>query len=395
MLDVQSRTPVLDRIAAAVPTLKEEAVPSDDLGKLTDRCAQAVTDTGVMRLLQPKEWGGDEAHPCDFMEAAMAIGAAYPSAGWITGVVGVHPWEIAMMDPRRQEEIWGENPDTWTASPYAPFGRATRVDGGFLFTGQWPYSTGTDHSDWVILGGIVVGDDGNPTMPPDIRHFVIPRKDYEIVEDSWNTLGLKGTGSKDVRMTDVFIPDYRVVEGMAMNAGAYEFRQPGKTLYRLKFPVIFSAAINSGTLGIAQGALDVYRDYMEQRVSVDGNVAKTDPVQLVVYGEAAADVAASRSVLLGDMRELYAYVEGGGELSMTQRLTIRRNGVRAVRRAVDAIDRLYKISGAQAIHERLPNERYWRDLQSGMSHICNVAENIYTGWATDDLGGEANPALFA
>lgn len=80
---------------------------------------------------------------------------------------------------------------------------------------------------------------------------------------------------------------------------------------------------------------------------------------------------------------------------MTQRLTIRRNGVRAVRRAVDAIDRLYKISGAQAIHERLPNERYWRDLQSGMSHICNVAENIYTGWAANDLGGEANPALFA
>ena len=231
----------------------------------------------------------------------MAVAAASPSAGWVTGVVGVHPWEIAMMDPRVQEEIWGEDPDTWTASPYAPFGRAKKVDGGFLFTGQWPYSTGTDHSDWVILGGMVVGDDGQPTMPPDVRHFVIPRADYEIVEDSWNVLGLKGTGSKDVRMTDVFIPDYRVVEAMTMSNGGYEHRQPGKTLYKLKFPVVFSAAVNSGTLGIAIGALDTYRSYMEQRVSADGRVARRDPIQLNVYAEAAADVAASRTVLLNDM----------------------------------------------------------------------------------------------
>ena len=386
---------VITKVHEAAPVLQAEALESDRIGKLTPAAAKALRDTGVVRLLQPTRWSGYEAHPCEFMEAAMAVGAAYPSAGWITGVVGVHPWEIAMMDERLQEEIWGEDPDTWTASPYAPFGRARKVDGGFLFTGQWPYSTGTDWSDWVILGGMVVGDDGEPTMPPDIRHFVIPRKDYEILDGTWNTLGLKGTGSKDVRMTDVFIPDYRVLDGIAMNAGAYEYRQEGKTLYKLKFPVVFSAAINSGTLGIAQGALDVYRSYLEGRVSVDGNVAKNDPIQLAVYADAAADVAASRSHVMNDIKELYDYVDAGGEVTMTQRLTIRRNGVRAVRRAVDAVDRLYKISGAQAIHERLPNERYWRDLQSGMSHICNVAEPIYVGWATNDLGGQANPGLFA
>lgn len=386
---------VMGKIRAAAPTIAAESVESDRIGKLTEAAFRAITDTGVIRLLQPKEWSGYEAHPCEFAEAAMAIGTAYPSAGWITGVVGVHPWEIAMMDERVQEEIWGPDVDTWTASPYAPFGRATKVDGGFLFTGRWPYSTGTDWSDWVILGGMVVGEDGNPTMPPDIRHFVIPRKDYAILEDTWNVLGLKGTGSKDVEMTDVFVPDYRVIDGIAMNQGAYEYRQPGKTLYKLKFPVMFSAAINSGTLGIAQGALDVFRTYMESRVSADGNVAKTDPIQLSVYGEAAADVAASRAHLMNDLKEVYEFIDKGGELSMTQRLTVRRNGVRAVRRAVDAIDRLYKISGAQSIHERLPNERYWRDLQSGMSHICNVAEPIYVGWGTDDLGGQPNPGLFA
>lgn len=389
-------TDVLGNITENASVLKEEAKPSDDLGMLTQRTAQVLRDSGVIRLYQPTEFGGYEAHPVEFMESAMAVAAASPSAGWVTGVVGVHPWEIAMMDPRLQEEIWGEDPDTWTASPYAPFGQARKVDGGFLFTGRWPYSTGTDHSDWVILGGMVVGDDGQPTMPPDIRHFVIPRQDYEILEDTWNVLGLKGTGSKDVSMTDVFIPDYRVVEATKMSNGGYEDRQPGKALYKLKFPVIFSAAINSGTVGIAQGALDTYRSYMEQRVSADGRVAKKDPIQLNVYAEAAADVAASRTVLLNDMRELFEHVASGGEVSWAQRLTARRNGVRSVRRAVDAVDRLYKMSGAQGIHERFPNERYWRDMQSGLSHICNVSEAVSVEWATNDLGGEPSiPPVFA
>ncbi|MGW1547255.1 hydroxylase [Streptomyces sp. NPDC002346] len=382
---------VKNKVEAATPVLKEESVPSDELGRLTDKLAATLRDTGIIRMYQPVEFGGEEAHPVDFMEAAMAVAAASPSAGWVSGVVGVHPWEIAMMDHRLQEEIWGGDPNTWTASPYAPFGRAEPVDGGFLFSGRWPYSTGTDHAGWVILGGMVVDEDGNPGTPPDIRHFVIPREDYTVIEDTWNTLGLKGTGSKDVEMHDVFVPDYRVVEGMAMHDGAYEDRRPGKTLYKLKFPVVFSAAINSATIGIAQGALDVYRDYMVQRVSADGRVASKDPIQLNAYAEAAADVAASRAHLLCDMRELFDFVEKGGEMSWTQRLTARRNGVRAVRRATDAVDRLYKLSGAQGIHLRLPNERYWRDLQSGLSHICNLTEAVSVAWAADDLGGELPP----
>ena len=384
---------VVEKVHKAADVLTEEAVPSDEIGRLTDRTAATLRETGLVRLLQPTEYSGYEAHPNDFLEAVMAVGAASPSAGWVAGVVGVHPWEIAMMDPRLQEEIWGTDPDTWTASPYAPMGRATRVDGGFLFTGRWPYSTGTDHADWVILGGFV-GDPAAAAGPPDIRHFVIPRADYEIVEDSWNVMGLVGTGSKDVRMTDVFIPDYRVVEAGPMLAGAYEHRQEGKGLYRMKFPLVFSAAISAGTQGIAQGALAAYRDYVSQRVSADGIVAKTDSTQLGLYGEAAADVAASRCHLLASTADLYDYVSKGGEVTRSQRLTFRRDQVRASRRAVDAIDRLFKVTGASGIRTDFPNQRYWRDMQVGLSHICNVAENIYAGWATDDLGGESAPTLF-
>jgi alkylation response protein AidB-like acyl-CoA dehydrogenase len=113
-----------------------------------------------------------------------------------------------------------------------------------------------------------------------------------------------------------------------------------------------------------------------------------------VYGDVAADIAASRCHLLASATELQEHVTKGGEITRTQRLTFRRDQVRASRRVADAIDRLYKISGASGIRKDFPNERYWRDLQVGLSHICNVAENVYTGWSTDDLGGDASPALF-
>ena len=378
----------VERINKSADVLREEAPKSDALGRLTDVAVQVLKESGGVRLLQPKKYGGYEAHPNDFFDWVMAVGNVSPSAGWVAGVVGIHPWEIALMDPRLQEEIWGEDNDTWTASPYAPFGRAKKVDGGFLFTGQWPYSTGTDASEWVILGGFVTDDEGNVGAPPDMRHFVIPRKDYEIVEDSWNVMGLAGTGSKDVRMTDVFIPDYRVVEARTMIEGGYaDERQPDNPLYRMFFGLMFPAAICAGTIGIAEGALASYVDYMRGRVNVAGTVAKTDPFQLAALAEASADIAASRAHFQSEIARLYDQVVAGVDITPDQRLQFRRDQVRASRRVVEAIDKLFNLAGASAIHTDRPLQQYWRDLHAGASHICNVAEMSYVAWGQNFFGG--------
>ena len=176
--------------------LREDALEADHLHRLTSGTVQVLRDSGGFRLLLANDLGGEEAHPVDFVDWVIAVGAEQPSAGWVAGVVGVHPWEISFMDRRVQEEIYGEDPDTWVASPYAPFGLATRVEGGYLFSGDWPYSTGTDYCDWVILGGMVEAPEGGQPVVPDVRHFVLPRGDYEIVDGTWNVMGLKGTGSK-------------------------------------------------------------------------------------------------------------------------------------------------------------------------------------------------------
>lgn len=396
---MSARDEVLANIEASAELLRAEAVESDRIGRLTEKSIRAVVDSGVIRLLQSKEFGGYEAHPADFAEAVMAVGKASPSAGWVSGVVGVHPWQVAIMDPRLQEEIYGpggSRRDTLTASPYAPFGRATKVDGGFRYSGRWPYSTGSDHVGWFILGGLVVDESapaGPPVGPPDIRHFVLPKADVQILPDTWNVSGLRGTGSNDVQVADVFVPDYRVMEYGPLLGGAYDDRHPNKALYSLRFTSVFGLAIVAGLLGIAEGALDVYREYLKTRVNVYGSAARKDPIQLNTYAEVAADLEASRLQILSDIREAYDYTSRGGEMGLDKRVRLRRNHVRAAHRAADGIVRLYNQSGSAAIRQDLPLGRYYDDLRAGLQHIFNVAEPVQVGWGQLDLTGEIDPTL--
>lgn len=365
--------------------LRAEAAKGDERGKLTDTTVQVLKQSGGVRMLQSKEFGGLEEHPTTFFEWVRTVARYQPSAGWIAGVVGIHPWEIALLDPKLQNEIFGQDADTWVASPYAPIGRAKPVDGGFLFTGDWPYSTGTDFCDWVILGGIVTDAEGGVSNPPDMRHFVLPRGDYEIVEDSWNVMGLAGTGSKNVRMTDTFVPDYRVVAALEVSEGMLTERQPGKPLYGQSFGMLFSCAISSATLGIARGALDAYRDYLNSRVSVLGVVGKVDPFQQEALAEAEADWATAVLVIDTWATRLYDKVSDGGTVTPADRLEFRRDQVRAVQNVLESVDKVYKLAGSSAVWTTRPLERYWRDLRAGASHVCNVHDTVYTAWANSEF----------
>ena len=115
-------------IASHAQALRDEVVPSDEAGRLSDAAVEILQASGGMRLLQAKDLGGFEEHPNEFFDWVTRVGTEHPSAGWIAGVVGVHPWEISIMHPAVQEEIYGSDPDVLTASPYAPFGRAVPVE---------------------------------------------------------------------------------------------------------------------------------------------------------------------------------------------------------------------------------------------------------------------------
>jgi 3-hydroxy-9,10-secoandrosta-1,3,5(10)-triene-9,17-dione monooxygenase len=367
------------RIADAGNLLEECSEAGDRLGRLSDQTAKAMKESGVVRLLQPADFGGYEADPRDFLNAVMDVGNWCPSAGWVAGVVGVHPWELAFNDRRLQEEVWAADPDTWVASPYAPSGTATPTDGGYLLNGRWKFSSGTDLCDWVVLGAAVAGADAGRIA---MLHVMLPRGDYEIVDDSWDVIGLEGTGSKDIVVRDTFIPTYRtldVANVLMGKAGADAGRtQP---LYRLPWTVMFPCAVSAALVGIAEGVLKHGVEYQKERVSALGVAQASDAYSRAAIGEAAADIRSARIQLVFNMGEMYEALCAGHEITMQQRVACRRDQVRAGWRAAKAADEVYAVCGGNAIRQANPVQRFWRGMHAGLHHGIFAAGGVYDGAA--------------
>ncbi|MEU1163088.1 hydroxylase [Streptomyces sp. NPDC005921] len=351
------------------------------------RPVELLRSAGVIRLLQPKEFGGFSAHPRDFAEAVMAVARHDGAAGWVCGVVGVHPWELAQMDPRLAHEVWDDDPDTWIASPYMPNGIADPVDGGFVLSGRWPFSSGSDHCSWDFLGALVGDGKGRPAGPIQVMHVVLPRSDYEIIDGTWDVVGLSGTGSKDVVVDKAFVPEYRTIRQEQVQAGAAA-EELGLTdsLYKLPFASMFPLGITAAVIGICEGALAHHLSQQKDRVAVTGIQVRDDPYVLYAAGEAAAEIAASRVQLIDGISRMYDQIEAGKPVTIEDRATVRRNQVRCAWRAVSALDEIFARSGGNAIRKGNPIQRYWRDAHVGLSHMIHVPGTAYHAYPLSQMG---------
>jgi 3-hydroxy-9,10-secoandrosta-1,3,5(10)-triene-9,17-dione monooxygenase len=387
---------VLDRLNDIADQLRQQAWEAEQLGQLPDATVKSMKAIGSIRLLQPKNYGGAQVHPREFAETVMATAALDPAAGWINGVVGVHPYQLAYADPRVADEVWAHDIDTWVASPYAPQGVAKPVDGGYIFNGRWQFSSGTDACDWIILGAMIGDADGKPLMPPQMLHMILPREDYQIVPDSWNVVGLRGTGSKDVIVKDAFVPSYRTMDALEVMDGTAQ-RKAGmtETLYLMPWSTMFPLGISSAVIGIAEGALAAHLDYQRERVNSSGVAIKDDPYVMYAIGEAAADINAARQELLNNADRIYDMVDAGTEVSFEDRAAGRRTQVRAVWRAVSAVDEIFARSGGNAMRMDKPLQRYWRDAHTGMAHAIHVPGTVFHASALSSLGVDPQGPLRA
>src|SRR5262245_33102039 len=275
---------LVERARALVPALLERVPEADRLRRIPDATIADFREAGFFRMLQPARWGGLEVEPRTFFDVQMTVAAACPSSAWVLGVVGVHSWQLALFPREAQEEVWGKDPESLISSSYAPTGKVTRVEGGFRISGRWSFSSGCDHCAWVFLGGFVPVAAGEK---PDMRTFLLPRADYRI-EDNWHVAGLKGTGSKDIVVDDVFVPEHRthrLIDG-------YFLRSPGNEvntapLYKLPFGQVFVRSVSTSAIGIAQGALAAYLEVAAKRVGAgDGTKVAEEPTTQAICARA-------------------------------------------------------------------------------------------------------------
>ena len=198
-------------------------------------------------------------------------------------------------------------------------------------------------------------------------------------------MGLRGTGSKDIQISGSFVPEHRTLGQIPLMIGDYASRRSDNALYALPWGSIFSAAIGAAALGIADGAIQRYRDYLRTRVSAMGVVGKQDPFQQEALGEVEADLAAGILHVDANIAGWMEQLEKGNPITKGQRLEFRRNQVRAVQRVLFGVDKLFSRAGSAAVWTTRPLERYWRDLRAAGSHVANTAELVYSAWVHEEF----------
>ena len=392
---------VIAGVTELLPTLRQRAQETEDARVVPAESVKSLEETGFFRLLQPKSAGGLEADPVTFFTAVRLIASACGSTGWVASVVGVHPWQLALFPPEAQDDVWGADPATRMSSSYAPTGKAKLVKGGgevggggYQLNGRWSFSSGCDHASWVLLGGIVTDDAGQPV---DFCTFLLPASDYTI-DDVWDTVGLRGTGSNDIVVDNAFVPGHRALSFTGVTKIACPGHQvnPGP-LYRIPFGSIFSYAITTPIIGMATGAYAAHVGYQRQRVraSYVGQRSAEDPFAQVRIAEAAALIDAAWLALERDMTELMGHATSNEKIPLPLRLRTRRDQVTGTGQAIRAVDLLFENSGGRALKLGTPIQRFWRDAHAGRVHAINDPERALSTFGRGELGHDMPPdAMF-
>jgi 3-hydroxy-9,10-secoandrosta-1,3,5(10)-triene-9,17-dione monooxygenase len=376
---------VIEAVREFLPVLRERAQEAEDARVVPADSIKTLAETGFFRLLQPAAFGGREADPLTFYTAVRLIASACGSTGWVASVLGVHPWHVGLFPAQAQQDIWGEDAATRISSSYAPTGKAVPADGGHLVSGRWSFSSGCDHATWVLLGQIVTDEQNRPI---DFRTFLLPRADY-VIEDVWDTVGLRGTGSNDIVVSDAFVPEHRSLSFVDVSKLVVPGQQLNHApLYRLPYGSVFSYSITTPIIGMATGAYQAHVSYTRERVRVAyvGQKAAQDPFAQVRVAEAAAEIDGAWQALERNMTELMSCARAGEPIPVDLRLRVRRDQVRGTAQSIRAVDQLFENSGGRALKTGTPIQRFWRDAHAGRVHAINDPERALSMYGGGEFG---------
>jgi 3-hydroxy-9,10-secoandrosta-1,3,5(10)-triene-9,17-dione monooxygenase len=300
---------------------------------------------------------------------------------------------VALFADEAQQAVWGEDTNTRLSSSYAPTGKAVITDGGFTLSGRWSFSSGCDHCQWVLLGGLVFNAEGSVV---DFRTFMVPRSDYTI-EDVWNVVGLRGTGSNDIVVEDVFVPEAFTLS-MSDTGRCFGPGQEVNTseLYKLPFHSVFTMTISTPLIGMAYGAYDEHVEMQRKRVRAAYLAEKTanDPYASVRIARASNEIDAAWVLQVHNLRDLQGYVARGEKIPLEARLRVRRDQVIASERAIRAIDSMFESSGGRALAEGSYLQRAWRDAHAGRVHAANDPERALAMYGALEFGHKIDPGMY-
>lgn len=356
---------LIERARNMKPRLKERAA-SVEAGRLVGVDAIAeFREAGFFKILQPKAYGGYEMRPEILTDVIYEVASVCGSSGWVIAVLALHQWEVKLLAEDVVAEIWGEDSSVLLSSAYAPTGEVRPAEGGFVLSGRWPFSSGCDHAQWAILGGI--RPPRRPGEAPTQCGFFVPRSDYEIIDD-WHTIGLGGTGSKSIVLKNVFVPERR---HHPIFGAAPPPPEGSSAIYRLPFGLVFVEMLAAAVHGMARGILDQFIERSATRVAtMDRSRFSQNPDTHRYIAESDYVIRSARALSHANLSAALDAVEGNYEQPLIDKARHFWEAAKSVHSCAEVAQRIYANSGAHTIFEGDSLQRTFRDIQSGATHMA-------------------------
>jgi alkylation response protein AidB-like acyl-CoA dehydrogenase len=376
---------LLNRARALIPTLAERAAATTAARNVPSETIADFHRTGILRILQPRRFGGFQLRFCVFSRIVEALAEGCASSAWVYAVLGEHQWIIASYPLQAQIDVWGDDPLAVASSSLAPRSVATRVAGGWRLSGQYSFSSGCCHAAWAIVGAFL----GNAGEPRSIGYLLVPFTEIEIIDD-WHVLGAAGTGSRSLRLRDVFVPAHRCVLLDELLAGTPPgaLAHPDYKLLRAPRGLLVNYSLPPVSIALGRRAPAVAIADLRGRVSRGvTRMAASEFVQVAV-GEAAAAIDAATLTMWNGRYSAEALVATGEPIPPDVVLRTRRDMTHAQHQVQWAIERLVEVCGARSVYDSDALASIRRDVLVLLTHSVASRQAAMGAWGRWVLGSE-------
>jgi 3-hydroxy-9,10-secoandrosta-1,3,5(10)-triene-9,17-dione monooxygenase len=357
---------LVKRAEAMLPLLLQYAPGSELSRSVHPDVVAAMKQAGFFRTLQSARLGGAELTMRDMHRVVRTLATGSSAASWILMVILAHTWILGMFPEDVQDEIAADDPDTLITGSLAPTARAVKVDGGWRLTGKWPFASGCDHARWNLLGVKVAGDD--PSLPPAI-HALAPVRDYSI-NDNWFTMGLKGTGSKELVLNDLFVPAHRVMPTPILYGSLSPWGQRHQTwLHAMPVRAGLAYHVSAPVLGLAEQFFTHFVETTRVRDDKYTGSRKADSPGLQFrIAESELEIRSAR-LLLDQVADGFDRLDAERRIATEAEMIDLRYSISfAVRQCRSAVERLFAAAGANATYDVSPLQMIFRDLSVATHH---------------------------
>jgi 3-hydroxy-9,10-secoandrosta-1,3,5(10)-triene-9,17-dione monooxygenase len=375
-----------------IPQLRERAAQTALDRRLPQVNIDALRACGSMKTIQARRNGGYALGIRSHLDVISALGQGCGSTAWVAGVVQAHSWLVSQFPEQGQDDIYAGNPDAVVAAVIAPRGKAVRTADGYRLEGVWPFGSGCERAQWLLLGAVVFDENGNEIDQGD---FMLPTSSITI-KDDWFVSGLAGTGSCTMVLEPTEVPAHRFLSFPAMIIG----NTPGAGLHGTDWvqhcaavPVL-TIALCGGAIGIAKQALADFPAAIKGKViAYTADPQEPHPFTHIRLGDAASRIREGELLLYAVADELDATAQAGGQVPFLRRAEMRNDCATAVRRLLEGVEILFRESGATGVRTSSPMNRALADIQTINNHGLMKLETNQEMYGRLLLGLEPNSPL--